>query len=191
MPQAPLEREDTTRGRPDPGRSIAAFLDRFPPIGIYRFGFSAEETITLPPYAGSAWRGLFGHGLRRTVCVTRQPTCEGCLLVGSCIYSTLFESPPREAADRARYNAVPHPYLVRVDPLAPRDIEPGEFLDVGIHLFGSAVGALPYLVHAMGLVGERGIGRGHGRFRLGLVWQLPAPASQWEPIYEFGGATRA
>jgi len=175
----------------DAGRLIEAFLARFPAFGVYRFEFSAQEPISLPAYTGSAWRGLFGHGLRRTLCVTRQPTCEGCLLVGSCVYSTLFESPPRDPADQARYNAVPHPYLLRIDPQQPGEIAPGAPLEVGVHLFGPAVTALPYLVHALGGVGERGIGRGHGRFRLERVWQLAAPTGGWTCIHHTGGPLTA
>ena len=49
--------------------------------------------MRLPAYTGSAWRGLLGRCLRQTVCVTRQPRCDGCLLLRTCVYSTFFESP--------------------------------------------------------------------------------------------------
>lgn len=32
----------------------------------------------MPAYAGSAWRGAFGHALKRLVCVTREPACPPC-----------------------------------------------------------------------------------------------------------------
>lgn len=175
----------------DPQGLIQAFLAGFPPFGIYRFELSALEPISLPAYTGSAWRGLFGHGLRRTVCVTRQPTCAGCLLVGSCVYSTLFESPPRDPADQARYSATPHPYLLRIDADRPRELGPGDSFGVGIHLFGPAIAQLPYVVHALSGVGERGIGRGHGRFGLARVWQRLEPDGDWDCIHSVGGPLTA
>ncbi len=177
--------------RTDPTGPIGAFLGRFPAFGVYRFELSAREPISLPAYGGSAWRGLLGSGLRRTVCVTRQPTCEGCLLVGSCVYSTLFESPPRDPADQARYSAVPHPYVLRIDAEAPRELTPQERFGVGLHLFGPATFHLPFTVHALSGAGERGIGRGHGRFRLERVWQLIAPNADWVCIHNAGGALNA
>ncbi len=87
------------------GEAIARLVLACPGFGFYRFEFVAEEPIVLPPFPGSAWRGLVGHGLRRTVCVTRQPRCEGCLLIGSCVYSTIFESPPPDATGNGRSDA--------------------------------------------------------------------------------------
>lgn len=172
-------------------RRIDAFLAGFPPFGSYHFELSALEPISLPPFAGSAWRGLLGHGLRRTVCVTRQPTCQGCLLVGSCVYSTLFESPPLDPADQARYTAVPHPFVLRIDTEGPLELPPQARFGMGLQLFGPASGHLPYIVHALSRVGERGIGRGYGHFRLERVWQLPAPDTDWVCIHDAGGSLDA
>ncbi|WP_328984360.1 hypothetical protein [Thiorhodovibrio winogradskyi] len=41
-----------------------------------RFFCSALDPIRLPFFSGSAWRGLLGHSLRRSVCVTRAPQCD-------------------------------------------------------------------------------------------------------------------
>lgn len=122
---------------------VSPFLAGFPPLASYRFDFIADEPIRLPPYAGSAWRGLLGQGLRRTVCVTRQPNCSGCLLFESCLYSSLFESPPRDPADQARYTAVPHPFVLQVAPREPLEIPPDAGFGFGLQLIGSANGALP------------------------------------------------
>jgi len=64
-----------------------------PQVAGFRFFLQALEPPRLPPYAGSIWRGLLGLGLRRAACVTRQPSCEGGLLLHACVYSMLFESP--------------------------------------------------------------------------------------------------
>ena len=48
------------------------------PVAGYRLEFTALEPVRLPVYAGSAWRGVFGHALKRLVCVTRAPRCPNC-----------------------------------------------------------------------------------------------------------------
>ena len=87
------------------------------PLSVYRLEFVALDAVRLPVYAGSAWRGAFGHALKRLVCVTREPACPPCLLYRSCVYPYLFETPPDPAAGKLRkYPAAPHPYLLRPGP---------------------------------------------------------------------------
>jgi hypothetical protein len=86
------------------------------PVGHYRLRLIAEEPLQLPPYAGSAWRGLLGHRLRAAACVTGLRKCTGCLLRTSCVYAYVFETPPPPDTTRMRrYPAAPHPFV-----LAPR-----------------------------------------------------------------------
>ena len=167
---------------PDHGFRITTAA--LPPLARFRFLFTALEPIRLPEYAGSAWRGLLGHGLRRTACVTRQPTCEGCLLVHGCVYAQIFETPPPPGFPLNGFSAVPHPYALVIDPRAPRDYAPGETLTLGITLIGPAIAQVPYLIHALALAGERGIGSDPGRFRLDGVEREGAPGSdQWGSVY--------
>ena len=106
----------------------------FPPLARFRFRFEAIETIRMPAYPGSAWRGLLGQGLRRTACVTRQPTCTSCLLTHSCVYSTLFETPAPAGQAAQGYTAMPHPFVLDIDPKASTQLEPGADFDLVIHL---------------------------------------------------------
>lgn len=64
------------------------------PIGRYRAMFRASQPIHLPAFAGSAWRGAFGHALKRALCVTRMPVCAECALWRCCGYAYVFEPPP-------------------------------------------------------------------------------------------------
>lgn len=150
-----------------------------------RFDAVAEQPIRLPAFSGSAWRGLIGRSLRRTVCVTRQPVCDGCLLRPQCVYSVFFESPPASEATARRYNALPHPFVLEPDLDGRRAIAPGEPLGLGITLIGRAAELLPYLVHTLQRAGERGLGREGGRFRLAGVRHERAPGSgHWVPVYD-------
>jgi hypothetical protein len=127
-----------------PGTNALDAIERvFPPMVRTRFDFEAIEPVRLPEYPGSAWRGLLGHSLRRTVCVTRQPTCRGCLLTGTCAYSVFFESPPPDSESARRYTAVPHPFVLDVDARPGRDLSAGDPLRLGINLIGPAIDFYP------------------------------------------------
>lgn len=150
-----------------------------------RFLCEALDPIRLPTYSGSAWRGLLGHSLRRSVCVTRAPTCEGCLLRQQCAYSSFFESPALPEQAGQRYRALPHPFVLEPPPAGQREHAPGEPLSLGITLIGPAAELLPYLIHALQRAGERGLGRENARFRLHEVIQETQPGSaDWRAVYE-------
>lgn len=156
-----------------------------PPIVAVRFELVSVEPIRLPAYAGSAWRGLLGHSLRRTACVTRQPTCQGCLLAGTCAYSVFFESPPTRPELASRYTALPHPFVLDPDERPAREIAAGAILGLGLNLIGPAIELLPYLIQTMKLAGERGIGRTGGRFRLREVSaQQVLGSGDWLRVYD-------
>lgn len=156
----------------------------FPELARFRFRLRALEPIRLPPYPGSAWRGLLGHGLRRTACVTRAPSCEGCLLIQGCVYTQLFETPPPPGLDLQGFSAVPHPFVLDIDPRAPRQFVPGEPLALGVSLMGGAVAQVPYLIHALGVAGQRGIGAGQGTFTLeGLDREAAPGGGDWDSVY--------
>jgi len=158
------------------------------PLAVYRLEFAALQPIHLPAYAGSAWRGAFGHALKKLVCATREPACPTCLLYRSCIYPYLFETPPDPEAGKLRkYPAAPHPYLLRP---GPGGVHPtGAIIHVDAVLFGHGNRHLPYLLHAFDRAGQRGVGQGDGRLELSRVMQR-APEGDWRPIYRPGEALR-
>ena len=127
------------------------FREHVPPGGV---------SIASPRagYLGSAWRGAFGHALRKAVCVTRLPACDPCVLLRSCPYPFLFESrTPPGAKKLTRYPRTPGPVVL--EPADPRfDTCPGDgALNLGVTLFGSAADHLPYVVHALEQAGRQGL----------------------------------
>ena len=156
----------------------------FPAIGRYRFQLKLLDPVRLPAYPGSTWRGLLGHGLRRAACVTRQAHCNGCLLLSSCAYSRLFETPAPDGSD-PRHRNRPHPYILVIKPNPQHQHPAGEILQLGINLIGDANHSLPYLIHALSLAGERGIGSRHARFQLQQT-QQQHPGDHWQTIYTPG-----
>ncbi|ESQ14167.1 MAG: hypothetical protein N838_12615 [Thiohalocapsa sp. PB-PSB1] len=155
-----------------------------------RFQFQAIDPIRLPTFSGSAWRGLLGHSLRRSVCVTRAPNCDGCLLRGQCFYSTFFETPAASAQIAKRYSALPHPFVLEPPPAGQREHASGESLALGLTLIGPAGDQLPYLIHALQRAGGIGLGREGGRFRLRQVVQETSLGSDhWQPVFEADSGT--
>jgi len=147
-------------------------------VGQYRFEFIAADKLLLPAYTGSSWRGIFGHSLKRSVCVTREKHCPKCLLWRNCAYSYLFETPPAvDAKMMKKYSAVPHPYIIQPNPTQSREIEKGETIWIDIHLIGKANQQLPYFVHAFQQAGQRGIGAQRGKFSLEKISQIQAHQS--------------
>jgi hypothetical protein len=154
------------------------------PVAVYRLEFAALGPVRLPVYAGSAWRGVFGHALKRLVCVTREPACPACLLYRSCVYPYLFETPPDPSAGKLRkYPTAPHPYLLRPGEGGAHVV--GASVGVDVVLFGHGNRHLPYVVHAFGQAGRRGVGQGDGRLELAQVTQQTADGD-WRPIYRPG-----
>lgn len=165
-----------------------------------RFDFTADEPLLIPGFSGSAWRGLLGHALKRSACVTGAAHCKGCLLASSCAYPVLFEPTPRTAPDAwhaRRYQHLPPPMVLGIDPtwngaLPPRPaparhLSTGDSFRLDIALIGPACERVPHLIHALIIAGELGIGRDHGRFRLAEVAMETEPGNQtWQTIYRPG-----
>lgn len=151
------------------------------PLACYRLRFSMPEGRELPVYAGSAWRGVLGRALKQTVCVARGTPCEQCLLLHSCVYPYVFETPPPPASEKMRrYNATPHPFVLVLD---ENQAEQATYA-LGLTLFGRGNRYLPYFIHAFGRAGERGIGRKRQPFHLLEVQQCEDLfQDQWRTIF--------
>jgi CRISPR-associated endoribonuclease Cas6 len=127
------------------------------PLKTYRFFFWVEGQPQLPAYPGSAWRGAFGHSLKKTVCVVRNTPCNECILKNSCPYSYVFETPPPTNTEKMRkYTAAPHPFVLQFPKPSLAKSESLYTLDV--ILIGHAQRFFPYIVHALQTAGIDGIG---------------------------------
>ncbi len=160
------------------------------PLAKYRFHFTATTDIQFPEYAGSAWRGLFGHQLKRTVCVTHQRDCKACLLWRNCVYTYLFETPPAlDAAMMRKYPAAPHPYIFHPDNQQQRHLAKGANFKIDMSLIAKANQHLPYIIHTFYKAGKTGIGKQRGKFELDYVEQ--EHNGDWKIIYQQGGELQA
>ncbi len=128
------------------------------PIKTYRFYFATDSAVRLPRYPGSAWRGAFGHALKKTVCVVRNTPCNQCMLKSACAYSYVFETPPPADTEKMRkYTAAPHPFVLQFPVTASAS---DTIYTLHVILFGHGQRYFPYIVHALQTAGQDGIG-GH------------------------------
>jgi hypothetical protein len=158
------------------------------PLARYRLRFTAHDELRLPDYAGSMWRGAFGHALKRALCVTREPSCPGCALYRSCAYAYVFETPPPEhSAKMRKYPAAPHPYVLLPGADEADVVLPGETLGLTLTLAGDANRQLAVIVHAFAQAARDGLGKVRARFALDSVEQESAPGREdWSAILRDG-----
>ncbi len=128
----------------------------------YQIHFQMDEPAKLPRYAGSTWRGAFGHALKKTVCVVRNTKCAECMLRNSCAYSYVFETPPPENGGKMRkYSNIQHPFILQI----PQHQSTTSY-QLNLNLFGKGQHYFPYIVYALKKAGEDGIGKQRQPFQL-------------------------
>lgn len=151
----------------------------------YRLEFVTQTSSQFPRYAGSMWRGAFGHALKRAVCITRLPSCSECLLKEHCAYSQIFETPAGREPLLSKINHAPHPYIIEPLQTSGAGFEVGEVLRIGLTVVGRANQQLPYLIHAFQQLGELGLGKAQVRLQLQAVYQEVAlGVDEWSVIYQ-------
>ena len=103
----------------------------------FQLTITPVDSLSLPAYKGSTFRGGFGHTLRRILCAVRRETCSDCLLREKCVYSYIFETPPPAGTKIMRkYRTAPHPFVIEPPEEDNRLYSPGEELSFGLVLVG-------------------------------------------------------
>ncbi|MCB1803805.1 MAG: CRISPR system precrRNA processing endoribonuclease RAMP protein Cas6 [Candidatus Competibacteraceae bacterium] len=155
-----------------------------PQLMLARFSlsFRNEKSLRLPDYAGSAWRGVFGHALKKLACVTREPQCANCMLYRTCLYPYIFETPVDPALGVMRkYPHAPHPFVLAPGPQRGV-LPPGQDIHLGLTLFGRGLAQLPYVIYALNQAGQRGLTKARIPLALQTVQQQDANGT-WQTIY--------
>jgi hypothetical protein len=111
-----------------------------------------------------------------------EGTCKGCSERDRCAYSYVFETPvPPESEVLRSHEAVPRPFVFEPPLDGKTEYRVGDELDFGLVLIGRGIDYLPYFILAFRALGEVGLGRRRGRFRLGQVWAQD-PLGPWETL---------
>lgn len=109
------------------------------------------------------WRSVLGRQLRKNVCVTRMPSCNGCTLFERCDYPVFFEQTTVAHRPHEFPPVPPRPYALHVRSEGAGDI-------LRLTLVGRrAISRLPLLIGTL----ESGAKQGVGRDRKSIVLSKP------------------
>ncbi len=157
------------------------------PLVVHRVRFllKLESPVRLPRFPGSTLRGLLGHGLRKTACVTLRTSCDGCRLYSRCDYVTFFESPASGKSQQKRYSAMPHAWVLETAPFPLREkrgLPKRDSLSFTLILVGKAVEKLPLAVTAMRQAGRLGLGHENTPFHVEKIfYERVLGSDEWQP----------
>ena len=153
-------------------------------VVMYRLTLTARDTLHLPPYKGSTLRGGFGTMFRRVCCTMRERECKRCTLHPTCPYGYIFETAPPPGSEKLRVlDNIPRPFVLEPPLEAKTEYAPGETMEFGLVLVGRAVEFFPYFVVTFRELGELGIGRGRGRYRLSKIQAVHPWRGEQEEVF--------
>jgi hypothetical protein len=150
-------------------------------LARYEFRLQAHEEVELPALLGSTLRGAFGHALKAIACSVSHQDCRRCLLTDICIYPTFFEAQIEEARNLLGKNqSAPRPYIFQppVPPFTRRisqrqelklHVAAGGSLSFNLTIFGAERRKLPYVIYAVSLMAQHGLGAARAPFDLAEV----------------------
>lgn len=161
------------------------------PLARYEFRLRARRDTLLPTFLGSTLRGSFGHALKAIACSVQHRDCRRCLLAEACLYPPIFEPGALPNDSKSKQPDPPRPFIFQ--PPLPAvsgaalttensrrawlekhiPVTAGAQLSFGLTLFGStAIARLPYIVYAVELMGQHGLGSARTPFELEEVLVL-------------------
>ena len=180
-------------------------LKKHLPISSFVFVLESNDTVILPFYTGSTFRGAFGSALKRITCTLsrinssskkskfkKETTvinfdCKNCMFKSSCPYMKIFETYiDNEETLFKKVHTVPHPYVLEPPFNANLHVyEKGEEVNVGVNLIGQHVDDLPYFIAAFSEFESIGVGKGGGHLSLKSVYYKSDEES--EPVLVYDG----
>lgn len=145
------------------------------PVLKVRIVVKTAENAALPPYTGSAWRGLMGWEVQGMVCpFDRRPVCNECAVREHCPYFLLVE----KKTPVSGLLESPRGYII-----SPRFLENRENQEIRITLIGNCSRFLPVAVQAFFNGEKTGIGRGNHPFRvISLSETIPDKSERELPV---------
>ena len=162
-------------------------------VARYRFQLQALEDTRLPRYKGGTLRGGFGNVFKRAVCAYRDwraRDCAACPLRSRCAYAYVFETlPPADVEITGKLSDAPRPFVLE-PPLDRRtDYRASDVLPFGLVLVGQGIHYLSYFIAVFQALGEAGLGRDRGRFRLQQVEAVHPLSGEAATVYRAADGT--
>ena len=126
------------------------------PVSEYILEFVSHEEIRFPGMAGSAFRGVFGHCLRKECCVTGLQDCSRCQILAVCPYNLIFERAVPAEGDTEIRDDTAKPYIFETVNLSNQTSGAGERFSIRVKLFGVESFYMRYIINAMAAAGSSG-----------------------------------
>ena len=148
-------------------------------ISHYHLTFVANKRISFESYPGSAFRGVFGHGLKEVSCSYPGQACATCQLNPDCAYPNLFEN-QRQVAGQARTD--PHPFVLDFS-MVGFEIGAHDVFTIGVTFLGRAGEHFDQVCRAWEIAGGLGVGKRLAKFDLVRVEEVNTPAYDMETLF--------
>ncbi len=156
------------------------------------FTATALTPVALGEQSGSAVRGALAGALWERFCANKAaPACAGCPLSQVCPVAALLA--PLRDEEQQGSDQRPRPYVTRPPVDGARTYAPGEPLQFGIALFGSAAALYPYVVMAAHELERAGLGLRmpdlggrRGTLRLSEIAAVDPLTGARQPLYTAG-----
>ena len=151
------------------------------PLARYRFIFTLQDDLLLPPYAASTLRGVFGHSLRKMACMTKQAECTLCPLLATCPYTRIFANASQTQLNASQKQTPPQAYIIE-PPREKRFYRQGEEYPFDMVLMGHICEYLPLIAFAFDQAFQHGIGSRQSR---GVLSNIQIEDNgKWKNIFE-------
>lgn len=173
-------------------------------IASFIFILESLDSVSLPFYTGSTFRGVFGSSLKRVTCTlsrinsfNRNPVeekienpinnnCFSCMFESSCPYMRIFEGrADKELSFPKTIQTTVHPYILEPPFNSDSHIySKGEEIEVGLNLVGECINDLPYFIAAFSEFEKIGIGKNKGHLSLKSVLLKTTNKTKPTIVYE-------
>lgn len=132
------------------------------PFAEYHFLFRAKDTVYIPSYSGSMWRGAFGHALKEFYCCGEKSHTK------DCIYSALFEPMPDhyQAFGLRKKQNPPRSILFKSSKNRPNVLKERDLFSFSLILVGSSNQKIAMVIEGVSKALHQGIGKGKGAAEL-------------------------
>ncbi len=128
-------------------------------VATYQVKSILQGGFSLPEYAGSMLRGVYGNSLRKISCMTGQKKCDNCPIITTCPYPELFEPVGDMTHIGRNVKSIPAPYVIQAPAWGARELKKGDELIFNIRLFGVPARRVPFVFQAWRQALRYGIGR--------------------------------
>ncbi|MDQ0157387.1 CRISPR system precrRNA processing endoribonuclease RAMP protein Cas6 [Robertmurraya andreesenii] len=159
--------------------AITDFLKELKLIQLKAYYQAGNNSVHLPSYQGSTFRGVFGHVFKKIACMCPKQNKHH----ENCPYAYIFEtSPQKDVSGVISSEDIPRPFIISSD--TKQHYSPGERFAINVTLFGNAVGYIEYFIYVLFHMGNMGFGKGNQQAELRQVFLVDENGDYQNQIFQ-------